>query len=253
MSDARRPTADVAPGTGTVGPWIALAGYHGDLPGLTRALRSGTLAPHDVDLLAVVTTVLTWFDDIATRDLDLASVALPQAAAVVEIKARLLLPTIPRHEDVEDEEVPDVDPTASAIRVLEELEDAIDFLRLRRLERRVVVHARAPKPDLPRPYKRLGIDVQRLKAVASALRPGAYFELVDDRWTLLAAMRRLRAALSRLTGGVLSRLIPTSTWEERTITFAAFLELVRVGDVEATQDEPYDDIQVSWRGRSHSS
>ena len=227
-------------------PWIDIPAYRGDLPGLTRALRNGSLAPSDVDLVSVVSTVLAWFDAVAREDLDDASVALPQAATVVELKARLLLPALPRQEADEDEE-DTVDLTTAAVRVLEELEEAVDFLRLRRMERRVVVPARAPKPELPRPYRRLGIDVRRLKEVAETLRPGAYFDLVDERLTLATAMRRLRAVLARLSVGVLSRLLPGHTWEERTVTFAAFLELVRVGDVEASQESPYDDIHVAWR------
>jgi segregation and condensation protein A len=222
-------------------------GYQGDLAGLARALRSGALAPRELDLRSLVDDVLIWFEREAERDLDLASTALPQVAQVLELKLRLLLPRPPRDSE-DDEDLPETsDETLAAVALLEDLESAIDFLRRRRFERSVVLPARTPRPDLPRPRRPVATTASRLAALASNLRPGGYFELAHDRLTLEDALRRLRSALARLARGTLRTLTPSRSWAERTVLFSAFLELVREGRVSARQDEPYGEIEVERR------
>jgi segregation and condensation protein A len=222
------------------------AAYRGDLPGLARALRNGSLAPRDLDLLALIEDALRWFEAEADRDLDLASAALPQLAQVVELKLRLLLPRPPRQDELFDEE-DDAQQALEAVALLEELTSAIDFLRTRRFERAVIVPARTVRPDLPRARRPLATTVDRLAALAAAVRPGAYFEMAFERLTLEDATRKLRAALGRVARGGLRGLVPTRSWAERTVVFAALLELVREGRVRAAQDAPYEEIEVSRR------
>jgi segregation and condensation protein A len=219
-------------------------GYQGDLAGLARALRNGSLAPRDLDLLSLVEDALRWFDAEADRDLDVASAALPQLAQVVELKLRLLLPRPPRQDDLFDEEEDEAERALEAVALLEELTSAIDFLRARRFERAVVVPARTERPDLPRARRPLATTVDRLAALAAAVRPGAYFEMAFERLTLEDATRRLRRALGRVARGRLRTLVPTRSWAERTVVFAALLELVREGRVRAAQATPYEEIEI---------
>jgi segregation and condensation protein A len=223
------------------------AAYHGDLAGLARALRNGSLAPRELDLLALVEDALRWFDAEADRDLDLASTALPQLAQVVELKLRLLLPRPPRQDDLFDEEDVDAQQALEAVALLEELTSAIDFLRTRRFERAVIVPARTERPELPRARRPLAATVDRLAALAAAVRPGAYFEMAFERLTLEDAARKLRSALGRVARGGLRSLVPTRSWAERTVVFAALLELVREGRVRAAQPAPYEEIEVARR------
>jgi len=226
---------------------VAQAAYQGDLAGLARALRNGSLAPRDLDLLALVEDALRWFETEADRDLDLASAALPQLAQVVELKLRLLLPRPPRQDDLFDDEDVDAQQALEAVALLEELTSAIDFLRTRRFERSVIVPARTERPELPRARRPLAATVDRLAAMAAAVRPGTYFEMAFERLTLEDAARTLRAALGRVTRGGLRSLVPTRSWAERTVVFAALLELVREGRVRAAQTEPYEEIEVARR------
>lgn len=247
--EAVRPTpADGSPSEPD-GFVVRQPGYHGDLAGLARALRSGALAPRELDLRALVEDVLVWFEREAERDLDLASSALPQVAQVLELKLRLLLPRPPRDDEADDDLPSTTDETLAAVALLEDLESAIDFLRRRRFERSVVLPARTPRPDLPRPRRPVTATASRLAALASNLRPGGYFELAHDRLTLEDAVRRLRSALARLARGTLRSLTPSRSWAERTVLFSAFLELVREGRVSARQDEPFGEIEVEAERR----
>ena len=160
--------------------------YHGDLSGLTRALRSGALAPRELSLLALVRDALGWFEREAERDLDLASAALPQLAQVVELKLRLLLPRPPRGgEDDEDEEL-DAEDALAAVALLEELEDAIAFLRRRRFERSVVVPARTPMRAPASPRKSLRLS-RRMITVAPSMKTGIEKSTIPRRVTVSVA------------------------------------------------------------------
>lgn len=236
--------SDVATDREPTGFVVRQPGYEGDLAGLARVLRNGGLAPRDLDLLRLVEDVLLWFEAEADRDLDLASVALPQVAQVVELKLRLLLPRPPRQDELFDEDEDETREALAAVALLEELESAMDFLRTRRHERAVVVPVRTPRPELPRPQRPLLATAERLAALAKNLRPGAYFELAFERLTLEDAARRIRVAVRRWTRGTLDVLVPTRSWAERTVVFAALLELVREGRVAAVQDEAYGEIDL---------
>jgi segregation and condensation protein A len=224
---------------------VEQAGYQGDLAGLARALRNGSLAPRELDLLGLVEEGLRWFDAEADRDLDVASAALPQLAQVIELKLRLLLPRPPRQDDLFDDEEDETERALEAVALLEELTSAIDFLRTRRFERAVIVPARTERPDLPRVRRPLATTVDRLAALAAAVRPGAYFEMAFERLTIEDAGRRLRAALGRVTRGGLRSVVPTRSWAERTVVFAALLELIREGRVRAAQRDAFGEIEIA--------
>ncbi len=219
--------------------------YHGDLGGLAYALRTGTVAPRDLRLAALVRDALAWFHAAADRDLEHASSALPALARVVELKLRLSLPRPPRDPDADEaDDVTEVEEALEAVALLEDLEAAIAFLRTRRHERAAVVPATAPRPDLPRRRRAHRADPGRLAQLAASLRPGRGVDLAFERLTLEAAGRALRDALAAVRRGVLAHLGRNATWAERTITFAAFLELVREGRVRARQAAPFEPIEV---------
>lgn len=225
--------------------------YEGDLAGLARALRSGSITLQQVDLQRLVQDVLAWFHEWYERDPLIASGALPQAAQVVELKLRLMLPR--RVEADEDEEGTLFDATEAleAIALLEDLEDAIRFLTDRRYERRMVVPASAPRPSFPRERSPNRVTPHTLARIASSLRPTGYFEMAKERLTLEKAMTWIQRSIARLGRFMsLREAAPTDNWADRTVTFAAMLELVRRGDLRAEQHEPYGEIELKASGRS---
>ncbi len=229
----------------TVGFLVEQETYSGTLSGLAYALRTGAVPPSSLNLLALVRSALVWFEREADRSLDDAAMALPQVAQVVELKIRLMLPRQPRvaEEDEEDEQSTLLD-AVEVVAALEELENAIDFLRQRRMERAVVLPVATPKPDLPRVLRPINATAQGLAMLASTLRPGGYFELGFERMTLQAAIKSVRKALRQIRNGALRAIVPTRSWAERTVVFAAFLELVREGTVVGAQDEAYGEIII---------
>lgn len=235
-------TADVTLEATDTGLRVTLPGFEGTLGELAAALRAERLAPRELPLLALVRAFLAHFERQARTDLERASDALPAVAQVVELKLRLLLPRPPK-ESEEDADA-QAGEALRAVALLEELEEAIAFLRERRDERRLVVPARAPRPDLPRPRRPLRGGARRLAKAASGLRRGAYFEMAMERLTLAQAGERVWRALRECGRGLLQRLTPARDWGERTVLFAATLELVREGRARAHQAEPFGPIEL---------
>lgn len=218
-------------------------GFRGSVSELAHALRTGSLKPTEFDLYQLVKSYLDYLQAYAA-DLEHASEALPRVAQVIELKLRLLLPKPPRL-DPEVAEAEALEQSLEAVVLLEALEEAIDFLRRRRSERRLVLPARTDRPAYPRPHRPQRTSPAALASLASALRVGGYFELEPERMTLKSIMRDLYNAVRARLGGSLFELLRLPGWAERTIAFAALLELVKDGKVTAEQEEPFAPIVVS--------
>lgn len=221
--------------------------FRGSLAELGQALRQHSLAPERLDLYLLVRAYLAFFEVLATTDLELATEALPRVAQVIELKLRLLLPRPPRGP-FDEAEADALDEALSAVAQLEELEDAIRFLKERRRERRIVMPATTPRPAYPRavrPVRTSPVDLARL---AGRYKLGGYFELAIERLTLAGAMRRVMAALRRRGSGPLFTLVDATDWPARTVSFGALLELIKQDRVTAEQTCAYGPINVA-RGR----
>jgi segregation and condensation protein A len=214
--------------------------FTGTLRELGSALRSGQLDPADVDLLQLVRSWLEHYNALALADMDRASFALPAVAQVIELKLRLLLPRPPREQSGSG----DLTDVLEAVAFLEELDGAIDFLRLRREQRRVLLPASTPRPALKRKERPGVLEVGRLVELASRLRGHSYFELLPDSLDVAGATARILQQLSRDGEASLARLAGSGEWPVRTVFFAALLELVREGRVVLGQAEPFAEIEV---------
>ncbi len=216
--------------------------FTGTLGELAHALRAERITPAQIDLFGLVKAYLGHYDRLAERSLDLATEALPLLARIVELKVRLLLPRPPKEEDEEELEV------LEAVMLLEAFEDAIAFLRRRRAERRFVLSATAPRPSYTRRERPLKVKLEGLSGVAARFRSTAYFELSAPRLTVADATTKLRETLGRIGRGFFRELVSVSwsktDWATQVVSFAGFLELVKEGEVQATQNEPYGPIEL---------
>lgn len=215
--------------------------FEGTLSELAHALRRGVVAPEEVDLPALVRSYLEHFDSLSTHDLELASVALPNVAQVIELKLRMLLPRPPREEDEADGVL---EEALEAVAILEELEEAIDFLRQRRDERRIVLPASTPRPEYPRKARPSRAGIDRLAQLATRYRSSGYFEMAVERLTIRGAISDLLASLRRWGRMMLHETPERPDWSRMTVFFAGMLELVREGRVRARQETPYAEIEL---------
>ncbi len=227
---------------GGLGFQVVTAHFTGTLGELAHALRTAKLSPQHLDVLQLVRDYLAYFAVAAEDDLELASEALPLVARVVELKIRFLLPRPPKEQEDETEVL--LEETLQTVTLLEDLEDAIGFLKRRREARRVVLPAKTPRPDYPRAERPLKVGVDKLKQLASRYSYTSYFELAFERLTVAGAVKSLLNTLRRVRRGHLGDLLEHRTWPVLTVTFAGLLELVKEGKVQAHQDEVYGPIVV---------
>jgi len=220
---------------------VKLDGFEGSLNELAHALRSAKLSPQEVNVLELVKHYLSYFYSFVDSDLNLASEALPLIARVIELKTRFLLPRPPK--DDEDEEAM-LEETLEAVTLLEELEDAILFLKNKREERRVVLPAKTPRPSYPRPDRPIKIGLGRLAELASKYNSSNYFELAIERLSMAGAMKQLMNNLKRFRRAFFIDLIEHKTWTVAAISFAGMLELYKEKKLHAVQDEAYVPIEV---------
>jgi len=216
--------------------------FQGTLGELTWALRNGSVEAGAIDLLGLVKSYLGYFEEFSALNLELASQALPGVAQVIELKLRLLLPRPPREDSEESQEV--FEETLEAVSMLEELEDAIDFLRQRRRERRLMLPAHTPRPPYPRKSRPLNTGPKELARLASRYRTGSYFEMATPRLTVSGAMKNLLDRLRSWGRRKLHEAAGGREWGELSVYFVGMLELVRSGDVRASQEEPFGEIEL---------
>ncbi|MGL4609848.1 MAG: segregation and condensation protein A [Trueperaceae bacterium] len=216
--------------------------FSGSLTELAHALHTRNIMPQQIDVLKLVQDYLVYFNELSNDNLDLASEALPMVARIVELKVRFLLPRPPKAEEEAEEEL--LQETLAAVILLEELENAIEFLRQRRAERRIILPATMPRPDYPRAERPIKIGLTRLAEMASRYSFANYFEMAIERITMATGMKRLMQALRNFTRGKFSDLVESKEWEIVTVTFAGMLELFKEGKLRATQETPYAPIEL---------
>jgi segregation and condensation protein A len=224
------------------GFFVRQEAFTGSLTELAHALHTRFITPQQIDVLKLVQEYLVYFNELAQTHLDLASEALPMVARIVELKVRFLLPRPPKTQEEAEEAL--LKETLEAVVSLEELENAIEFLRLRRAERRIVMPASMPRPDYPRAERPIKIGLVRLAEMASRYNFANYFEMAIERITMASGMKHLMQRLRQLLRGTFSELVESKDWEIVTITFAGMLELFKEGKLRATQQEPYGPIEV---------
>ena len=214
--------------------------FKGTLTELGYSLRAGSISPSEVNLVGLVKSFLSFFNNYVD-DLSLATQALPQLAHVVELKVRLLLPKPPK---IEDDEISVMEETLEVSLELEALEGAIEFLRNQREQRRLVLPARAESPKYDRPRPPTDTSARKLAALVSRFRVGSYFEVAVERFSVADAVKKLIRWLLRKQNGTFRELAEGCAWQKVGILFAGLLELVKDGRVLASQAEVYGAIQV---------
>ncbi len=218
---------------------INTTAFSGTLNELNYALRNGRVLASEVNVLELVHNYLQYYKRLANYDMNLATETLPQLARVIELKARFLLPKPP--QETNEEEL--LEETIEAVESLEALEEAIHFLLRRRDDRKVIVAAKTPKPNYPRPERALNIGIKKLTELASRYQTTNYFELARERLSMRGAIEKLSALLKKVRRGFLKELVPTD-WPTLIVYFGGMLELVKEDILKAQQDEAYGEISL---------
>jgi len=227
--------------------------FRGPVDLLLYLVRRHEVEVSKIALADVTEKYLEYIDVLKEISIDTVGDFLEVASILIELKARAMLP---RPEAEEDHETEVVDPRKDLVQRLllfKRFKDASDDLQRLEIEREKVYTRRPgsiPIDPLPMGnrleasiFDLVGAVNELLRRVAE--REGAKGEIVEDPWSVSEKIVTIRERLgqegrlkfSGLFDGAHSR-------GEVVATFLALLELVRLRQLMATQDNSFGEIEI---------
>ena len=228
--------------------------FEGPMDLLLFLVKKQEVDIYEVNIPRLAAQFIEYVELMKQLDLEQAGEFIVMASTLMYIKSRELLPVDEQVEDTEDDDA--ADPRWDLIRRLVEFKrfkDASDDLQRLEIEREKVYTRRPgsiPIDPLPMGnrleasiFDLVGAVNELLRRVAE--REAAKGEIVEDRWSIsekiVAIRERLgqagRLKFSELFDGARSR-------GEVVATFLALLELVRLRQLMATQDDSFGEIEI---------
>src|ERR1700722_17492003 len=226
---------------------VFLEAFEGPLDMLLYLIRRQNLDVLDIPIAEITRQYMRYIELMQVLQLELAGEYLLRAAALAEVKSRMLLPRVR-----DDESADETDPRAELVRRLQEYErfkraaEGID--RMPRLDRDTWV---ASADLVDRKIVRLppqGSLQEMLLAFQDVLSRSDMFAHHHVQREPLSVRQRMTEVLSSLTASAFVDFVHLFRADEGrrgvTVTFVAILELLREGLVEIVQSEAYGPLHV---------
>ena len=225
--------------------------FEGPLDLLLYLIKKQEVDIYQVNLTQLASQFIEYIEVMRLLDLEIAGEFLVMAATLMYLKSRELLPkeqqVTPEGEDDED------DPRWELIRQLVEYKKFKDTAaQLQALElRQEQVFPRLPvKPKFePEPTKATASVFDLLTAVNAILKRlqtrEDLREIFEDKWSVSEKIESIRLVLGERPRVRFSELFAGAiTRAEVVVTFLALLELIRLKQLAAVQDEPFGEIEI---------
>ena len=229
--------------------------FEGPLDLLLYLIKKDEVDIYEVNLTQIATQFIDYIEVMRMMDLDIAGEFLVMAATLMYIKSKELLPVDQRPEVTEEEE--GEDPRWELIRQLVEYKKFKDAAsQLQELEvRQDDIYPRVPgilkfEAETPRETKPQASLFDLINAVNSVLKRiggrDEAREIYSDRWTVSEKIESLLEELTQKTTLRFSEIF--SRAESRTeviVTFLAMLELIRLRQLCAVQNDAFGEIELT--------
>jgi len=226
--------------------------FEGPLDLLLYLIKKEEVDIYEIKLSTLVSEFLDYIEAMRLLDLEVAGEFLVMAATLLHIKSRELLPVDQQAQTDGEEE--GEDPRWELIRQLVEykkFKDAASQLAVLEARQGDVFPRTPAKPEFeteaaPRAEASLFDLVNAVNAVLKRFnRPADQRDIYEDKWTVSEKIQQLmrilseraRLRFSELFEGVTSR-------SEVVVTFLALLELIRLKQLTALQDQPFGEIDI---------
>ena len=233
---------------------VKLVDFEGPLDLLLHLIREKKLDIKTVRLAEVTGQYLEFMNQLDGIDLNIAAEFISIAATLIEIKARGILPRpVVEEQDPEDAEV-------KLLKQLEEyklLKEASEKLKPMENVDRFYKEPAEFKPEYKYDLKNLSLEMlaQAFSRIMHRMNMAAV-AIVDrrvrlDRFTVKDKIADIRTRIS-LGGRIMfSQLFESDfTKSEMINTFLALLELLKTGEVRASQSNAFEDIEIVGKGGS---
>jgi segregation and condensation protein A len=244
-------TPHAAPGTPHAAPYrVSLDLFEGPLDLLLHLIKKDEIDITNIPIARITEQYLGYLDLMRELNLDVAGEYLVMAATLLLIKSRLLLPAPEGAEEDEEE-----DPRRDLVRQLLEYQryrEAAQALAERPLLHRDV-YAREPNAEglaadaAGRPFVRATTWelLEAFRAVLKRARPDPIHEVVAESVSLRERVEYLLRTLGVARAVEFDSLFDDGASRlEIIVTFLALLELMKVGAIEAVQDERFGQIRI---------
>jgi len=241
------PGSDSAPARAAIR--VQLPAFEGPLDLLLHLIQQNEIEITDIPIAKITKQYLEMLDLLRELDLEVAGEFLVMAATLMRIKARMLLPPV-------IEETEEIDPREGLVRQLLEyrrFKDAAKDLERLEAERRLQFERGAPAQlEDPEASELLPVSLFRL---LDALKGALARQVPPVVHTIQAEPMRLDEAMSLLRENLRSRgrllfaemLDLFVTRLEKITAFLGLLELLKLGDVRATQEDQFGPIFLEFR------
>jgi segregation and condensation protein A len=228
--------------------------FEGPLDLLLYLIKKEEVDIYQVNLTKLATQFIEYIDMMRMLDLEIAGEFLVMASTLMYIKSRELLP-VDQQVAAEDEEEGE-DPRWELIRQLVEYKKFKDAAaQLQELEtRQERVYPRLPvKPQFDAAEAPLRTNVSLfdlINAVNLVLqrvneRVGDTRDIFEEKWSVSEKIQVLMQLLAERIELKFSELFANATSRsEVVVTFLAMLELIRLGQLAATQNEAFGEIII---------
>ena len=226
--------------------------FEGPLDLLLYLIKKEEVDIYEVNLTKLATQFLEYIEVMRQLDLEIAGEVLVMAATLMYIKSRELLPVEDRATP-ETEDDDGADPRWELIRQLVEykkFKDAAGQLQMLE-ERQENVFARTPfQPSFEAPAQQPEVSLfDLINAVNNILKRVSQREdardVFEEKWTVSEKIAHLLQLLAEKTALRFSDLFAAATSRsEVVVTFLAMLELIRLRQLVAVQNEPFGEIEI---------
>ena len=228
--------------------------FEGPMDLLLFLVKKQEVDIYEVNMTRLAAQFIEYVELMKQLDLEQAGEFIVMASTLMYIKSRELLPVDEQVEDTEDDDA--ADPRWDLIRKLVEFKrfkDASDDLQRLEIEREKVYTRRPgsiPIDPLPMGnrleasiFDLVGAVNELLRRVAE--REAAKGEIVEDRWSISEKIVSIRERLGQAGRLKFSGLFDGAhSRGEVVATFLALLELVRLRQLMATQDNSFGEIEI---------
>jgi len=230
---------------------VKLEVFEGPLDLLLYLIKKDEVDIYDISIERITQQYLEFMEAFKVLDLEVAGEFVVMAANLIYIKSRALLPA---HVQPPEEEADEADPRWDLIRQLVEykkFKDAAAHLSLREVEQSNLF-SRLPDDTAAAPERPLG-DVsvfdlitafnnvlKRISSQSENLR-----EIFEENYTV---SDKIDLIMKMMSSGVPLKFMElfsrAASRTEIVVTFLALLELIRLKQLKAFQDEPFGEIEL---------
>lgn len=230
---------------------VELEIFEGPLDLLLYLIKRDEVDIYNIPIETITTQYMEYLEVLRMLDLNIAGEFLVMAATLMMIKSRMLLPVDERPEMEEEEE----DPRWDLVRQLVEykkFKDAAARLQDREafqenvfsLGKETVV-LEPDEPGLALQDVSLFDLIAAFKNVLKRARPETVTDVFGERFTVADKIETILAQVKRGERLLFNALFPEqATRSEIACTFLALLELIRLRQIRASQDEQFGEIVI---------